>query len=35
MIDIVKGIAILKEENSVTIMVGGIGLLIHLQRHHS
>ncbi|MDK8275949.1 MAG: Holliday junction branch migration protein RuvA [Peptoniphilus duerdenii] len=31
MIDIVKGIAILKEENSVTIMVGGIGLLINVS----
>lgn len=31
MIDIVKGIAILKEENSVTIMVGGIGFLINVS----
>lgn len=31
MIDIVKGTAILKEENSVTIMVGGIGLLINVS----
>lgn len=31
MIDIVKGIAILKEENSVTLMVGGIGLLINVS----
>lgn len=31
MIDIVKGITILKEENSVTIMVGGIGLLINVS----
>ncbi len=31
MIDIVKGIAILKEENSVTILVGGIGLLINVS----
>lgn len=31
MIDIVKGTAILKEENSVTVMVGGIGLLINVS----